>query len=286
MCLFHIDTCSIKVNDASPILMISNLSSIVSVDLDTNTIDQYGVHCYIVSGIDYDLVNRMIYWSEVILGLIRRVSLDNHSNGSVIETVVTGLYRPEQIAVDWVNRKLYWTDYGKGVIKRSDLNGSNIEVLVNVEIIPRAMVVDPFHKTIYWINYKPPRSIEKLSTNGLYKQSLVNVANPSGLTIDYDNNLLYWTDDHVNQLMSCDLGGHNMKVLPVSILVTQPYAVTVFQSNLYWTDHSNSYINIVNQFTGANQGSIFASLNQPTGICVIHYSRQPGICKLFIIKSR
>lgn len=253
----------------------------MSVNLDTSVVDQYGVHCYSVYGIDYDLVDRMIYWSEITLGLIRRVSFDDHLNGSAVETIVTGLYRPEQIAIDWINRKLYWTDHARGVIERSDLDGSNIEVLVSIGIIPRAIAVDPFHRTIYWVNYKAPRTIQKLSTNGLLKLSLVNVAQPSGLTIDYDNNLLYWTDDQFNQLLSCDLGGHNIRVVPVSNEIIKPYAITVFQSNLYWTDQSLSHINIVNQFTGASQGNISASLNQPTGIQVIHYSRQPGVCKFY-----
>ena len=266
--------------DTSPILMVSNRSNIVTVNLDTNVVGQYGVDGYIIFAISFDLVNRMLYWSEINLGVIRRVSFDDHLNGSAVETIVTGLTTPEQIAVDWVNRKLYWTDHRRGVIERSDLDGTNIEVIVNIEIVPQAIVVDPFHKTIYWVNYySVPRTIQRLSTNGLVKHTILNVARPSGLTIDYDNNLLYWTDDQFNRLYSSDLAGNNIKIVPVSVVITQPYAITVFQSKLYWTDRLYSHINIVNQFTGVNQGSISASLNRPTGIHVIDYSRQPGVCK-------
>jgi len=262
--------------------MISNQNNIVSVNLDTNAIDQYGVNCYIVYGIDYDLVDRMIYWSEIAFGLIRRVSFDNHLNGSAVETIVTGLNRPEQIAIDWINRKLYWTDHARNTIERSDLDGSNIEVVVKHEILPQAIAVDPLHNTIYWTNFRPPRGIQKLSTNGLYILSLVNAPHPTGLAIDYDNNLLYWTDNHLKQLYSSDLGGYSVRVIPSSNLLTNPYAITVFQSNLYWTDQSYSHIHIVNQFTGISQGNVSASLNRPAGIHVIHYSRQPGVCKSYI----
>ena len=282
---FCVDMCSKDIGkDTTPILLISNRSSIISVNLDTNVIDKYGVDCYNVYGIGFDLVNRMLYWSELLLGLIRRVPFDDHLNGAAVETIVTGLNRPEQVAVDWVNRKLYWTDHGRGVIERSDLDGSNIEVVVSNEIRPQTIAIDPFRKTIYWVNYYTiPRKIERLSTNGLFKHTILHVARPSGLTIDYDNNLLYWTDDRYNQLVSSDLSGNNIKAVPVSIVITQPYAITVFQSNLYWTDRLYSHINIVNQFTGVSQGSISASLNRPTGIHVIHYSRQPGICKFCIM---
>ena len=277
--------CSKDIGKATtPILMVSNRSSLISINLDTNAINQYGVECYFVYGIGFDLVNRIIYWSEIVLGIIRRVSFDSHLNGATVETIVSGLSRPEQVAVDWINRKLYWTDHGRGVIERSDLDGRNIEVVVDNEIIPQTIVIDPFHKTIYWVNYyTTPRKIERLSANGRIKHTILNVARPSGLTIDYDNNLLYWTDDQFNQLYSSDLAGNYIKVVPVTYVITEPYAIAVFQSNLYWTDQLYSYINIANQFTGLSQGKIFASLNRPTGIHVIHYSRQPGICKFYVM---
>ena len=269
-------------SDKSPKLIISNVSNIVSVNLDATTVDQYGgIHCYAAFGVEYDLVNKVIYWSEVALGLIRRVSFDNSFNGSAVETIVTGLSRPEQIAVDWVNRKLYWTDHGRYVIERSDLDGRNIE-LIRDRIIPQAIAIDPFHKTIFWTNLHT-RTIERAPMTGQYKYTIVvNVTRPSGLTIDYDNNLLYWTDRQFNLILSCDLGGNNIKIIPVSIVITNPYAITVFHSNLYWTDRTNSHIHIANQFTGQSEGNISVSLNQPTDIDVLDSSRQPGACKFYM----
>ena len=280
--ILYIDTCTEEVySDMSPKLIVSNVSNIVSVDLDTTVVDQYGgIHCYTAFGVEYDLVNRVIYWSEVALGLIRRVSFDNSFNGSAVETIVTGLSRPEQIAVDWVNRKLYWTDHGRYVIECSDLDGRNIELIAS-GIIPQAIAIDPFHKTIFWTNLHT-RTIERAPMTRRYKYTIANVVQPSGLTIDYDNNLLYWTDHHFNQILSCDSGGNNIKIIPVSITITNPYAITVFQSNLYWTDRSNSHIHVANQFTGRNEGNISASLNQPTDINVLDSSRQPGACKLYM----
>ena len=264
--------------DESPDLIISNLTNIVSIDLDTTVVDNFGVHCYLVYGMDYDLVNRVFYWSEIVLGLIRRVSFNDRFNGSAVETIVTGLDRPEQIAIDWVHRKLYWTDFRRGVIERSDLDGSNIEI-IGSGIIPQAVVIDPFHEAIYWTNYQTPRQIEKTLFNSIYKRAIVNVVSPSGLTIDYDNDLLYWTDDQLNQILSCDLGGDEIRIVPVSVAITNPYAVVIFQSNLYWTDRSESHIGVVDELTGVSVRNISASLNRSTDIDVIHSSRQPGVCK-------
>ena len=252
----------------------------MSINLDNPIkVDNFGVHCYLTTGIDYDLVKKVFYWSEILLGLIRRVSFDDRFNGSAVETIVTGLHRPEQIAVDWVHRKLYWTDHRRGVIERSDLDGSNIELLAN-RIRPQAIAIDPFHKAIYWSDYNRPRKIERLPFNSNYKQVIVYVASPSGLTIDYDNNLLYWTDSQFDQIISCDLAGNNIRVVPVLVTIRSPYAITVFQSNLYWTDWLESHISVVNKSTGISVTSLSASLDRPTDIDVVNFSKQPGICKL------
>ena len=275
-----IDTCcKEKYSDKSRKLIVSNVNRIVSVDLDTAVVEQYkGIHCYYAFGIEYDLVCKMFYWTEVAFGLIRRVSFDNSFNGSAVETIVTGLSRPEQIAVDWVNRKLYWTDHQRRVIERSDLDGRNIE-LVAGGIIPQAIAIDPFHQTIYWTNLLN-RTIERKPLFDHYKYTIVNVVRPSGLTIDYDNNLLYWTDRHSYRILSCDLGGGDIRVIPVSDIFTDPYAITVFQSKLYWTDRSNSSVFVANQFNGSSEGEISVALNQPTDVHVLDSSRQPGACKL------
>ena len=278
------DTCrKEKYSDKNHKLIVSDITRIVSIDLDNTTVvEQYkGVQCRRVYAVEYDLVNKMIYWSEVDFGLIRRVSFDNSFNGSAVETIVTGLRHPEQIAVDWVNRKLYWTDYQRRVVERSDLDGSNIELVAN-GIVVQAIAIDPFHETIYWSNFLEQRIERILPFEGIsYKVTDTYTPRPSGLTIDYDNNLLYWTDRHYSRILSCDLKGGGLKSIPVSVPKTDPYAITVFQSNLYWTDPSNSSVFIANQFTGRTGGRISTPLNQPTDVHVLDSSRQPGACKLY-----
>ena len=280
--LFCIDTChKEKYSDKNLKLIVSNITRIVSVDLDTAVVDQYkGIHCYVVFGIEYDLVNKMIYWSEVTFGLIRRVSIDNSFNGSAVETIVTGLSRPEQIAVDWVNRKLYWSDHQRHVVERSDLDGRNIELVAN-GVAVQAIAIDPFHQTIYWNNLLA-KKIERIPLFERVRYTLAKLPRPSGLTIDYSNNLLYWTDRQYYRIFSCDLKGGGLKVIPISVLLTNPYAITVFQSNLYWTDRSNSSVFIANQFTGRSEGKVSATLNQPTDVHILDSSRQPGACKLYL----
>jgi len=265
--------------------MISNRSSLVSVNLKTNIVDHHVLNCYNVFGIDYDLVGRMFYWSELNFGMIRRVSFDNGLKGSAVETIVAGLRRPENIAVDWINRKLYFTDHGLLIIARSNLDGTNIEIVVNRDVFPQTVAVDPIHGTLFWINYDAPRRIEKMEMTGLLRRTIAqtNVVYPSGLTIDYENNLLYWMDDFYNGLWECGLEGNNRVFKRPSSIFT-PYAIDVFQSKLYWTDQRRSYVGVADQVSGIATSTISASLVQPGDIHVVHYSRQPGAGECYSYK--
>jgi len=274
-----IDSCSQEeYGDISPSLLISNRTSLVSVNLNTNAVGYDVINCYNVLGIDYDLVGGMFYWSEINFGTVHRVSFDSAHNGSRVETIVTGLIRPEQIAIDWINRKLYIADHGSRLIARSNLDGTNYEIVINVRILPQSIAVDPIHGTLFWINYDSPRRIEKMEISSFRRRTLAqtNVQLPTGMTIDYENNLLYWMDDYYNILWECGLEGNNRVYKRPSTSVNTPYSIDVFQSKLYWTDQAKSGVEVADQVTGIFTHSINAFLVQSGDIHVVHYSRQPG----------
>ena len=55
--------------------MISNGSSIISVNLETDAITPLVSNLYYTLGIGYDLVDRMFYWSEIVYGKSREFHL-------------------------------------------------------------------------------------------------------------------------------------------------------------------------------------------------------------------
>ena len=64
------------------------------------------------------------------------------------------LYVPQGIAVDQADRKLYWTQELEGVyysIERSDLDGSNREVMRSMNHQPFTLAIGPDY--IYWADW-------------------------------------------------------------------------------------------------------------------------------------
>ena len=91
-----------------------------------------------------DLAAGQMYWIEARLspewwrGRILRFDLD----GSNTEVLITGLERPEEIALDVVEGKLYWTDKQGGSIHRADLDGGNVEEVVTGLVRPVGIALD------------------------------------------------------------------------------------------------------------------------------------------------
>lgn len=62
--------------------------------------------------------------------------------------------------------------------------------------------------------------------------------------------------------------------LPVGL--PHPFAITVFEDSLYWTDWHTKSINSANKFTGKNQEIIRNKLHFPMDIHTLHPQRQPA----------
>ena len=97
-----------------------------------------------------------------------------------------------------------------------------------------------------------------------------------GITLDYDNQVLYWADYSNNRIEKSFTNGTN-RVMLTSSGITDPFGITYFAGRLYWTDWSahRIYTLSVNSPTAVSQvtGSFGVDLY---GIHVVTKERQPS----------
>lgn len=103
------------------------------------------------AGLAIDALHGKLYWSTSVSqwdGDILRSDLD----GGNVETVVTGEGKPAGVAIDVEGGKLYWTDYVVDVVRRSNLDGSDIEdiYVVGSNRNPRCITLDLAEGKVYW----------------------------------------------------------------------------------------------------------------------------------------
>ncbi len=111
-------------------------------DLDGSNVQFLVTHLVSPSGIALDVDSGKIYWTDLGTGKIQRSNL----NGSGMEDLVaTGAIAPVRIALDLLAGKLYWTEASLAdfMISRANLDGSNVEVLVEGLTSPSGLTVVP-----------------------------------------------------------------------------------------------------------------------------------------------
>jgi len=127
-------------------------------------------------GIDIDFLNERIYWMDGYYGgPVTRMELDGTGVTSLYTTTGIG----NGIAVDHRHGKIYWTEYGNSagsdVIRRSNLDGSNVETLLTAADgldTPQHIAVDPAAGKIYWADLNAPTQIGRANLDGSNVETL------------------------------------------------------------------------------------------------------------------
>jgi Low-density lipoprotein receptor repeat class B len=173
-------------------------------------------------GIVVDVEARHIYWTNMGVpnrndGSIERADLDGQNRVTIVNEGAT--FTPKQLHLEKKNGKLYWCDREGMRVMRTNLDGSNIETLVDTskgDARPGTdptkwcvgITVDPDHGKIYWTQKGP----DDAGKGRLFRANIdipkgENAANrtdiellfdglpePIDLELDRKNRLLYWTD--------------------------------------------------------------------------------------------
>ncbi|XP_046889655.1 low-density lipoprotein receptor-related protein 5 isoform X1 [Hypomesus transpacificus] len=256
-------------------LLFTNRADIRSISLGTNSNDVAipltGVKE--ASALDFDVSENRIYWTDVSTKTISRAFM----NGSSVEHVIEfGLDYPEGMAVDWMARNIYWADTGTNRIEVSRLDGQYRQVLVCKDLDnPRSLALDPARGFMYWTEWGGRPRIARAHMDGSSIVTLVDkVGRANGLTIDYTDQRLYWTD-----LDTCMIESTNMQGLQREIVVDDlphPFGLTQYRDYIYWTDWNLRSIERVDKRSGLNRTVVQGQLEYVMDILVFHSSRQNG----------
>jgi hypothetical protein len=178
-------------------------------------------NCHLPDGIVVDTEARQIYWTNMGIpnlddGSIERADLDGGNRRVIIPQGVT--HSPKQIHLDKENGKLYWCDREGMRVMRANLDGSQVETLVETGRGDKdqldatrwcvGITVDPKFRKIYWTQKGPDNAgLGRLCRANIdipWGESPANrsdievlfdrLPEPIDLELDLANRVLYWTD--------------------------------------------------------------------------------------------
>jgi hypothetical protein len=178
-------------------------------------------NCHLPDGIVVDVEARHIYWTNMGVpnlddGSIERADLDGGNRRVIVPQGVT--HTPKQIHLDKQNGKLYWCDREGMRVMRANLDGSQVETLVETGRGDKdqrdatrwcvGITIDPKFRKIYWTQKGPDNAglgslrranidIPKGESPGSRSDIEVlfdQLPEPIDLELDLAKRVLYWTD--------------------------------------------------------------------------------------------
>jgi DNA-binding beta-propeller fold protein YncE len=261
--------------------------------------------CAVPDGVAVDVEAGHIYWTNMGVppandGSIERVNLDGSNRTTVVPS--GGTYTPKQLHLDAVGRKLYWGDREGMRVMRCDLDGSNIETLVQTGQDDEdrrdetrwcvGVAVDHVGGHLYWTQKGPSDAgLGKILRAGIDVPAGESAASrsdievvfkdlpePIDLEIEHATRTLYWTDrgdpphgNTVNRAVLDTLDGSEPQIVVTHLMEGIGIALDPAHDRMFVTDLGGNVW--VAALDGSGQRPTRALQGNLTGIA---YAELPG----------
>ena len=274
------------------------------------SMDPDGSHPHIIAagcphpdGIVVDVEAGHVYWTNMGAvpsrndGSIERADLDGSNRRFIVAP--GGTFTPKQLHLDKTNGKLYWSDREGMRVMRSNLDGSQVETLVQTgegEADRRdqtkwcvGIAVDPARKQIYWTQKGADNAgVGRILRAGIEIPKGETAANrsdieiffnglpePIDLEIDFERRILYWTDrgnppsgNTVNRAPIDAKPGQNVPQIVVSDLMEGiGIALDVPGNRMFVTDLAGSLY--VARLDGTDKRMLLGAQGNLTGVAYV-----------------
>uniref|UniRef100_A0A7M4ES19 LDL receptor related protein 5 n=1 Tax=Crocodylus porosus TaxID=8502 RepID=A0A7M4ES19_CROPO len=204
-----------------------------------------------VKAIDYDPLDKLIYWVDGRQNIIKRAKDDGTQPFTVMSTPNQSQNpekQPHDLSIDIYSHTLYWTCEATNSVNVHRLNDSFLYM--------------------YFTNMqeRAPK-IERAALDGTEREVLftTGLIRPVALVIDNKLGKLFWVDADLKRIESCDLSGANRVTLEDSNIL-QPMGLTVLGNHLYWIDRQQQMIERVEKTNGSRRTRIQGRIAHLTGI--------------------
>ncbi|MFH4984421.1 hypothetical protein AB6A40_011130, partial [Gnathostoma spinigerum] len=186
-----------------------------------------------------------LFWTDIAADIIYKGKLKGQILTNITLIVSYGIWTAEGLAVDWFAKNVYWVDSWLDQIEVSNFNGTaRMTVLRGSMKNLRALTLDPSKGLMFWTDWEEtnPR-IERATMAGNDRKIVFRVLEvtsggwPNGLTCDYFAERLYWIDAKSDSIHTIKYDGtDHREIIRDSSRLAHPFAITVFENNVYWSD--------------------------------------------------
>uniref|UniRef100_A0A915HHT8 EGF-like domain-containing protein n=1 Tax=Romanomermis culicivorax TaxID=13658 RepID=A0A915HHT8_ROMCU len=278
--LINQTTCAEKI---SKILLLAQRSELRMISLDTNdyTDQRLSITPKNAIAVDYDYLNNEIYYSDGDLRTINCAKLNQKKED--VEIVVEDAGYSDGVVIDWVSRNLYWTDNAKYRIGVMNIDKKFLRIIVSSGLNkPRAIVVDPKRGYLYWSDWREDDpKIERSFLDGSNREIIATFARgsyPNGLSLDIENNYLYYVDAKNDKIVRFNASNIADSVVLQKQEEFHIFGFTMLNDYIYLSDWVKR--RLIKMDRNSKNGDLFVlrdNLADLMGIKAIDLENPPGI---------
>jgi len=187
-------------------------------------------------GLALDVDAGHLYWSDENAasdgsGAIMRANLD----GSGVTEIVGGLDKPWGIALDLTGGKIYWADWWSETVRRANLDGSEVETIVDSGVT-FGLALDASAGKIYWTDDGSVKRADFDGTNMEHFQFLYyQLSWPMDIELDIDAGKAYVGDRERRQVLRMNFDGTDPEVWVRAGGEVFGLALDPVGGHLFWT---------------------------------------------------
>ena len=132
---------------------------------------------------------------------------------------------------------------------------------------------------MFWTDWGDEPKIERAEMDSSNRRVIIrkNIHWPNGLTIDYSAHKIYWTDANLYYIDKANYDGTNRESIfrsPRQCLLGHPFALTLYENKIYWTDWKTRGIHSTNKNNGLRCPIIVPNTVSPMDIRAYEPKRQ------------
>ncbi len=181
-----------------------------------------------------------LYFTQTSPGTILRANANGNNVEILRQGAINDLVLPNAINVHSILDKIYWIDAGDRTVQRSDLDGSNHEIIITGlgGAGGAGLTVAPASGFVFWTDTTNDL-IERSDLEGNNRTVIISSMIPSPRHIDSNEKQgkIYWTENNNGVVQKSNMDGSNIETVISGLMSPNGISVDPFDEKVYWTDN-------------------------------------------------
>ncbi|XP_065226594.1 low-density lipoprotein receptor-related protein 6-like [Planococcus citri] len=257
------------------VILIVQRTKISTISLDSSDFYTYQIPLEGIknaTNIDYDMVEKQIYWTDRTHNTIQRADLNGDSQENLVVDV-----QCEGIAVDWLSKNIYFANSARRRIEVRKLNAKyRKSVIVDGIEYPKAVAVSPQHAFFWWTDCDESfPKIERVNLDGSNRLILVKdqISCASSITLDLTTSELFWADTDLRTIEVANmLNGQNRRTIAQEDQWPIIWGITNLGEYLFQINWNMKKLQQIDKLTGQDRTSIVPNLPDAMAVKAINMS--------------